>query len=126
MMHPKLTGVTLGITDRNVSNPSRANSLRTGVRSSQCRQIPKPNASTPNTATRGAPAWSEVAKQTSYAPTVAATGELRIDVATIANGYGLELGHTLTAGIENSTGTEALAGVDDTETAASKFLLQRG
>ena len=70
-------------------------------------------------ATRGAPAWAEVAKQTSYVPGLGPNGELKIDVATVANGYGLELGHTLTAGVENSTGTESLAGVDDTETAAS-------
>jgi hypothetical protein len=69
--------------------------------------------------TRGATAWSETAKQVTYAPDRSNDGALTLDIATVANNTGVEGGHTLTAGIENSTGSENLAGVDDQGTATT-------
>lgn len=64
-------------------------------------------------ATRGAPAWSCVAKQVTHTLDRAQAGELYVDVNTVANGWGLELGDALTAGAENATGAANLAGVDN-------------
>jgi len=76
-------------------------------------------------ATLGAPAWAMIAKQASHALDRSSSGELHVDVATVANGFGLELGHSLTAGKQNSTGAENLTGFDDTEVAAdTNFGLQ--
>ena len=75
-------------------------------------------------ATLGAPAWVMIAKQVSHSQDVT-NGELHVDVSTVANSYGLELGHSLAAGKQNSTGAENLTGFDDTEVAAdTNFGLQ--
>jgi len=75
-------------------------------------------------ATLGAPVWAMIAKQVTHSQDVN-NGELHVDVTTIANNYGLELGHSLTAGKQNSTGAENLTGYDDTEVAAdTNFGLQ--
>jgi hypothetical protein len=75
-------------------------------------------------ATRGAPAWSCWGKQTELIYNRQADGDLLLNASVAGNGYGVELGHLLTAGLESSSGTEALTGVDDGAGAASDYGLQ--
>jgi len=66
--------------------------------------------------TLGNPAASCVAKQINYDPTRAADGSLTEAVTVQANGYGLEWGRSLTAGVRTDTGATQGATID---TAAS-------
>lgn len=70
----------------------------------------------------GAPAAMIVAKQISYDPTRAADGMLSSTVSTVANGFGLEWGYQLTAGLR--TDAAAALGVSNDFTAASSFGFQ--
>lgn len=62
--------------------------------------------------TLGNPAASMVGKQINYDPTRAASGELTIAVHALANGYGIEWGRQLTAGIRTDTGATNGSSVD--------------
>lgn len=62
--------------------------------------------------TLGNPAASVMAKQIGYDPTRAADGQLTIATRKLANGYGLEWGRTLTAGIRTDSGAANGTGVD--------------
>lgn len=73
--------------------------------------------------TLGAPAACMVGKQIGYDPSRAADGSLTISVSALANGYGLEWGDLLTAGIR--TDTEATEGDSlDLGTGSTEFGLQ--
>lgn len=72
--------------------------------------------------TIGAPAASQVSKQTDYAPTRADDGKMSFNVPAVSNGYGLEWGQLLTAGPR--TDTTATAGTAFDFTASSSFGLQ--
>lgn len=60
----------------------------------------------------GAAAASVVAKQINYDPTRAGDGQLTVAVQELANGYGLEWGKSLTAGIRTDSGATNGTGVD--------------
>ena len=60
----------------------------------------------------GSPAASLVGKQINYDPTRAADGSLTIAVQTLANGYGIDWGRLLTAGIRTDTGATNGSSVD--------------
>lgn len=62
--------------------------------------------------TLGNPAAAMTAKQIGYDPTRAADASLTISVQALANGFGLEWGRQLTAGIDNLSGAGAGTGVD--------------
>lgn len=62
--------------------------------------------------TLGGPAADIIAKQLGYSPERGDDGSVTIGVETQANGYGLEWGDQLTAGIDNMTGSGAGTGVD--------------
>ena len=62
--------------------------------------------------TLGNPAACLNAKQVNYDPTRAADGGLSIDVASLANEFGLEWGRMLTAGKRSDTGATNGTGVD--------------
>ena len=61
--------------------------------------------------TLGAPAMGMVSKQMMHSHNVG-DGNLVVDVDVVANGYGLEGGEMLTAGVASSSGAEALASID--------------
>lgn len=63
-------------------------------------------------ATLGAPAASMVGKQINYDGTRAQDGGLDLAVQSLANGFGLEWGELLTAGVQQTTGAGALGGLD--------------
>ncbi|MEV0382885.1 hypothetical protein [Nonomuraea sp. NPDC050643] len=63
-------------------------------------------------ATLGSPAASMVGKQINYDPSRGADGSLTISVQALANGYGLEWGQQLTAGVRTDTGAANGASVD--------------
>lgn len=75
-------------------------------------------------ATRGAVGISIYGLQQQLAYVVSENGDLNLNASLVGNGFGLEMGHTLTAGLETSTGAESLAGVDDGAGAATDFGLQ--
>jgi hypothetical protein len=60
----------------------------------------------------GSPAASLVGKQINYDPTRAADGSLTIAVQALANGYGIEWGRLLTAGIRTDTSATNGSSVD--------------
>lgn len=63
-------------------------------------------------ATLGAPAASMVGKQINYDGTRAQDGGLDLAVQSLANEFGLEWGKLLTAGVQQTSGAGALAGLD--------------
>jgi len=63
-------------------------------------------------ATIGSPAANLVAKQIGYDPTRTAEGELTFSVEAMANGYGLEWGELLTAGVRTDTSATNGTGLD--------------
>lgn len=65
----------------------------------------------------GDPAASLVAKQTNYDPTRADDGMLTFGVSAQSNGYGIEWGRQLTAGIRTDTAATNGASVDTTASA---------
>ncbi|MGW6502969.1 hypothetical protein [Nonomuraea angiospora] len=71
----------------------------------------------------GSPAASLVGKQINYDPSRAADGSLTIAVQTLANGYGIDWGRLLTAGIRTDTGA-ANGGSVDFGTGSTAFGLQ--
>jgi hypothetical protein len=75
-------------------------------------------------ATLGAPALSCLGIQETLNYVLSKDGDLTLQASTVGNGYGLELGHLLTAGEASSTGAEALTGFDDGAGAATDFGLQ--
>ncbi len=68
----------------------------------------------------GSPACSCIAKQISYDPTRGQDGSLTIAVETLPNGYGLEWGRQLTAGIIQHAGPDETASLDQV-TASTLF-----
>lgn len=68
--------------------------------------------------TLGNPAATMIAKQIGYDPTRAADGSLTIGVQALPNGFGLEWGKLLTAGIKTDTAAAIGTGVDFTAGAA--------
>lgn len=60
----------------------------------------------------GSPAACLVGKQVNYDPSRAADGSLTISVQALANGYGLEWGRQLTAGVRTDTGATNGSSVD--------------
>lgn len=72
--------------------------------------------------TLGNPAACMVAKQLNYDPTRTNNGALTFNIATVANGYGLQWGRMLTAG--KRTDTAATNGTSIDGTASSVFGLQ--
>lgn len=62
--------------------------------------------------TLGDPAASLVSKQINYDPTRADSGELTFAVSAQANGYGIEWGRQLTAGVRSDTAATNGTGVD--------------
>lgn len=62
--------------------------------------------------TLGNPAAGIVAKQANYDPSRGADGDLLMNVRLLANGYGLEWGSNLTAGIATETGAASGSAVD--------------
>lgn len=60
----------------------------------------------------GAPAASLVGKQINYDPTRGADGSLTIAVQALANGYGIDWGRLLTAGVRTDTGATNGSSVD--------------
>jgi hypothetical protein len=72
----------------------------------------------------GAPTFSMLAKKLQYNGDRAADGMFTFDVDAVANGFGLDMGHLLTAGVATSTGAESLTGFDDGAGAATAFGLQ--
>lgn len=69
--------------------------------------------------TLGNPAACMVAKQINYDPTRAANGSLTFAVATESNGFGLEWGVQLTAGLRTDTAATNGTGVDQTTVSTS-------
>lgn len=69
--------------------------------------------------TVGNPAACLVAKQIDYAPTRTTSGELTAKVSAVSNGYGIEWGELLTAGLR--TDTAATNGATLDQTAATSF-----
>jgi hypothetical protein len=72
----------------------------------------------------GGHAASLLGKQIGYDPSRGDDGSLTFTVNAQANGFGIEWGHNLTAGIHTSTGAEDLDGFDDGAGAATDFGLQ--
>jgi hypothetical protein len=68
--------------------------------------------------TLGNPAACMVAKQINYDPTRAVGGALTVAIASMANGFGLEWGRTLTAGQRTDTAATNGASVDTAASAA--------
>lgn len=68
--------------------------------------------------TLGSPAASMNALQINYDPTRAANGELTMAVQAQADGFGLEWGQLLTAGVRTDTAATAGASIDTTASAA--------
>lgn len=71
--------------------------------------------------TLGAAAISCYGQQEQLTYRLEQNGDLLLDAAVVGNGYGVEAGHLLTAGLQASTGTEALTGVDDGAGAATDW-----
>lgn len=75
--------------------------------------------------TLGDPAACMVAKQLNYDPTRTNNGALTFNVSTVANGYGLQWGRTLTAGKRTDTAATNGTSIDDgASNAPSTFGLQ--
>jgi hypothetical protein len=72
--------------------------------------------------TLGNPAAAQIGKQVDYAPTRATDGALTVTVSAQANGFGLEWGNMLTAGLR--TDTTATAGSPFDFVASSSFGFQ--
>lgn len=72
--------------------------------------------------TLGSPAASLIGKQVNYDGNRDADGNLTFNVQALSNGFGIEWGHQLTAGIEQHTSTGDGTGVDFT--AGQSFGLQ--
>lgn len=66
----------------------------------------------------GNPAASMIAKRISFDPTRGADGDLKIGCNAQANGYGLEWGRQLTAGVQTFTGTANGTSIDTLASAA--------
>lgn len=66
----------------------------------------------------GNEAVCEIAKQVGYDPTRGADGSLTAKVETVSNGYGIEWGRQLTAGIRTDTSATNGTGVDFTASTA--------
>jgi len=64
--------------------------------------------------TLGSPAACMVAKQLNYDGNRGASGEFTLAVAAVANGYGLEWGQQLTAGLRTDTGATNGSSIDTT------------
>ena len=74
--------------------------------------------------TIGKPAASMVAKQVGYDPTYGEDGSLSFTLNAVANGYGLEWGEQLTAGLRTDTGATAGTAYQYTGAATTNFGLQ--
>ena len=74
--------------------------------------------------TIGKPAASMVAKQVGYDPTRGEDGSLSFSLNAVANGYGLEWGEQLTAGLRTDTGATAGTAYQYTGAATTNFGLQ--
>lgn len=69
--------------------------------------------------TLGDPAVAMIAKQVDYGPQRGQDASLTVSVAAISNGYGLEWGNTLTAGLRtDTTATSPATGIDTTASAS--------
>jgi hypothetical protein len=68
--------------------------------------------------TLGDPAASLVAKQVNYDPTRADDGMLTFGVSAQSNGYGIEWGRQLTAGLRTDTAATLGTGIDTTASAS--------
>lgn len=66
----------------------------------------------------GNPAASLIAKQTNYDPNRGDDGMLTFSVSALANGYGIEWGQQLTAGVRTDTAATNGASIDTTASAA--------
>jgi len=74
--------------------------------------------------TIGKPAASMIAKQVNYDPTRGEDGSLSFSLNAVANGYGLEWGEQLTAGLRTDTGATAGTAYQYTGAATTNFGLQ--
>lgn len=72
----------------------------------------------------GSPAASMVAKQVNYDPDRGTDGSLSFTINALANGYGLEWGDQLTAGLRTDTAATAGTAYEDPGQATTNFGLQ--